>query len=213
MLVRLPEMPNVVVDFHSLPSNAAILLSLFFALFLLLVVHAAYSLIREYIIIRTKQQLDQKKGRSSLVAQEQGASLPPSSLKALELSTTSPTKVERVRVSASALEKQQARTPPGAPGKGNWRSGMFSWFKWDTSLPTSLRTSRNDVMNGRGAGVSPLTVAAPPREAPPPQAPKLQRARSWRQITRSGPAFETPVPAMYQTDMPASMAKIIMSRH
>ncbi|KAF8351968.1 hypothetical protein F5887DRAFT_1068342 [Amanita rubescens] len=64
--------------------------------------------------------------------------------------------------------------------------------------------------------VSQMRITAPPRaEAPqnPSQAPQLHRGQSWSQVRRPGPAFETPLPALYQTEVPVSMAKIIMSRH
>jgi len=37
--------------------------------------------------------------------------------------------------------------------------------------------------------------------------PQQQRGR------RPGPAFDHPLPALYQSDVPVSMAKMIMSRH
>ncbi|KAM6489176.1 hypothetical protein JOM56_015346 [Amanita muscaria] len=80
-----------------------------------------------------------------------------SSSRALELSTTSPSGlssspspspspshalsvVDQVWWKAPKSKAAGAHTARGR--KGNWRSGMFSWFKWDTSLPTSFRMAK-----------------------------------------------------------------------
>jgi len=72
-----------------------------------------------------------------------------------------------------------------------------SWFwgliKWD-SLP-ALPSVRNRI---NGVSMS---------ETERGWQPQQQRGR------RPGPAFEHPLPALYQSDVPVSMAKMIMSRH
>ncbi|KAF8624688.1 hypothetical protein AX17_007019 [Amanita inopinata Kibby_2008] len=220
MLVRLPaKMPNVVVDLSTLPSsftlpsNSTILLSLFTALAFLLLVHAAYVVLHAYIL-RAKGRFDVK--RVLLVVPGQGTSSPSS-----QPSQVQSEKVERAQVTASALE-QQTRTPSATQGK--WNTGLHKWFRWDNlqvALPVSLTLPRSEVMKGRsigmGIGVSSIgTMSAPPRadddktQQQTLQQPSLQ---VWQQTRRAGPAFESPLPAMYQTDVPASMAKMIMSRH
>ncbi|KAF8625083.1 hypothetical protein AX15_005564 [Amanita polypyramis BW_CC] len=215
MLVRFPDMPSV-INFSTLPSNAAILVSLFAALVFLVLVHAAYLLVREYAH-RAKQHFEQKK--VCLVAQEQGQGV---SSPSLSLSKSEPKKIERSLVTASALE-QQTRIPV----QGKWGSGLLGWFKWEKTLPVSLSGApRSSVVKGsavppaRGPAVvmRQVHMSAPPRPGSetsqqPPSAPHPNRGQTWQQVRRSGPAFETPVPTLYQTDVPASMAKIIMSRH
>lgn len=127
---------------------------------------------------------------------------------------------------SSSLEKQtliqeqpksieQTSSSSSSPSPWGW-----SLFTWDSipTLPISFKVGENN-MKGRGVGL----VAS----QPPPSQP-------WPRGRRSGPAFEQPrmslclsdllllllitmfyhpVPAMYQTEVPVSMAKMIMSRH
>ncbi len=193
MLVRLPDMPSVahlsaIPASLPIPSNTALLVSLFAALLLLVAVHAAYVLVREHVR-SAKLHFEQKKG--SLAAREQGVSPPPAK--------PEPETVERTPVTASALE-QQTRMPE----QGKRGSGLFSWFKWENTLPLSMSVRWSDVVKVRDTTASPapamsqvsqMCITAPPRaEASqnPSQAPQLHRGQSWNQVRRPGPAFETP---------------------
>ncbi|PFH48935.1 hypothetical protein AMATHDRAFT_41902 [Amanita thiersii Skay4041] len=224
MFVRFPaKMPSVVVDLSSLPSsfdlpsNSTILLSLFAALTFLVLIHVIYVVVRAYIL-RVKQRFGQKQKSALLVAQEQGGS---SSSSALPSSKSQPNSVERSSVSASALE-QQARAPKVVQGK--WNIGLFNWFRWDNlqlTLPVTLTMPGSDNVKSRGVGMGigvtapPVNLSAPPRSSDEKtqQQGQQQPSQTWQQGRRAGPAFESPLPALYQTDVPASMAKIIMSRH
>ena len=167
----------------SLPSNTAILVSLFVALLLLVLAHAAYVLIHEYVR-RAKLHFEQKK--TSLVAREQGVSSAPAKPET--------GKVEHSPVTASALE-QQARMPT----QGKRSSGLFNWVKWENTLPFAMSARQMvqiDAVKGRDApAMGQLRITAPPRpESPqnPSQVPQLHRGQSWQQVRRPGPAFETP---------------------
>jgi len=89
--------------------------------------------------------------------------------------------------------EQQSSSSSSSPTSWGW-----SLFTWDSlpTLPISFKVDENN-MKGRGVGLA---------AQPPPSQP-------WQRGRRSGPAFEQPLPAMYQTDVPVSMAKMIMSRH
>ena len=188
MLVRLPDMPSVahlsaLPSSFSLPSNTAILVSLFVALFLLVLAHATYLLINEHLR-RAKLHFDQKK--ASFLAREQGASPAPAKHEA--------GKVERTPVTASALE-QQTRIP----AQGKRGSGLFKWFKWDNSLPLAMSARQRDAVKGRdvpaSSGPAMSQFTTPPRSETvqnPSQVPQLHRGQSWQQLRRPGPAFETP---------------------
>lgn len=110
-----------------------------------------------------------------------------------------------------SVEREALRSSSPSPSRG-W--GCFRWDNLPT-LPVSLKLNEND-MKGQGVGFA------------PPTPPERSAAQPWR---RAGPAFESPrmscgypnrflfsnavlsVAAMYQTDVPVSMAKMIMSRH
>lgn len=118
----------------------------------------------------------------------------------------------------SLIQEQPKNVEQQLPSSSSssWGLGFFRWDNLPT-LPVSLKINEND-MKGRGVG-----FVAPQRPA----------AQPWRSGRRAGPAFESPrkffgfddrigltnfslcflVPAMYQTDVPVSMAKMIMSRH
>ncbi|KAK2460874.1 hypothetical protein APHAL10511_007344 [Amanita phalloides] len=190
-----------------LPSNPVILASLFLALLALALVHCIYILFRDYLL-RAKLYAGQKK--PALVAQEQGVSSAPAKPRPQS---------EKIPLTASVLE-QQSR----GMAQGKWSSILFTWFKWESSLPISFSAPRNSVLQGRptSPATSQLHIPTPPRteasqnssqDQDQDQATQLHRGPSWHQARRAGPAFETPLPAMYQTEVPASMAKIIMSRH
>jgi hypothetical protein len=85
---------------------------------------------------------------------------------------------------ASDLELVQPRSP-------------FSLrLKWDV-LPISFSLSTNKQTLGEGA------------LSHPENTPVHWQVKSGK----LGPAFVTPLPAIYQSDVPVSMAKMIMSRH
>ncbi|KXN81204.1 hypothetical protein AN958_05785 [Leucoagaricus sp. SymC.cos] len=109
--------------------------------------------------------------------------------------SSSPEKQTLVHEQQKNVE-QQSSASSSESSKSSWGLGFFTWENLPT-LPVSLEVNEND-MKGRGVG-----FVAPQR---PP-------AQSWQPGRRSGPAFERPVPTMYQTDVPMSMAKMIMSRH
>ncbi|GLB39683.1 hypothetical protein LshimejAT787_0701930 [Lyophyllum shimeji] len=90
-------------------------------------------------------------------------------------------------------ESRQRRT--------SWAWGLLTLERLPTfSLPVSLTMGQSDS-NGRGVGMQQKRAEAPSQPWQPP------RSR------RGGPTFETPLPALYQSDVPVSMAKMIMSRH
>jgi len=81
----------------------------------------------------------------------------------------------------------------------------FDWsssIRWEglsqLSLPVSLSVADNEMVGstvGKGMGVATELVKF-----------------DW-QMRRSRPTFDTPPPALYQSQAPLSMAKLIMSRH
>ncbi|KIJ99711.1 hypothetical protein K443DRAFT_132947 [Laccaria amethystina LaAM-08-1] len=78
----------------------------------------------------------------------------------------------------------------------------FGWglIRWDSlpALPLSLAAASASI---KGSGVGMGAGVATGKSA-------------WRQQNRGpGPTFEHPSPALYQTHVPVSMAKMIMSRH
>ncbi|KAG6827716.1 hypothetical protein H0H92_010689 [Tricholoma furcatifolium] len=81
--------------------------------------------------------------------------------------------------------------------RSSWAWGLLRWDRLP-SLPVSLTIPRNET-NGVGVGMQ--------EKRPLPQPWQPVRGR------RGGPAFETPLPAIYQSSEPLSMAKMIMSRH
>ncbi|KAF7762093.1 hypothetical protein Agabi119p4_8686 [Agaricus bisporus var. burnettii] len=106
-------------------------------------------------------------------------------------SSLSQEKRKLVGIQTENAEQEESQSSPSSPTSRGW-----ACFKWDNlpTLPVSLKLNEND-MKGQGVG-----FVAQQRSA----------AQPWR---RTGPAFESPLPAMYQTDVPVSMAKMIMSRH
>ncbi|KAL9709230.1 hypothetical protein Ac2012v2_007584 [Leucoagaricus gongylophorus] len=90
------------------------------------------------------------------------------------------------------VEQQSASPPSSLPRRLN----LFSWRNLP-ALPVSFKLNESDM---KGQGV----------DFVPPQQPIVQ---PWQPGRRKGPAFEHPLPAMFQSDEPVSMAKMIMSRH
>lgn len=93
-----------------------------------------------------------------------------------------------------------------------WR--LFAWEGLPVSLPITLTAPLNATTVGRGVGV---TAGIPPVLSSPPRSSVANHARSQSEKPvswhRCGPSFEQPVPAIYQSQEPLSMAKLIMSRH
>ncbi|ESK87987.1 hypothetical protein Moror_10834 [Moniliophthora roreri MCA 2997] len=96
---------------------------------------------------------------------------------------------------------------------------LFIWDGLPLSLPVTLTAPRNTTV-GKGVGVSasvaPVsrTSSPPPPPPPPPRGPINQsQPQPVMSQSRRGPSFEQPLPAIYQSQEPISMAKMIMSRH
>ncbi|RDB17391.1 hypothetical protein Hypma_001680 [Hypsizygus marmoreus] len=96
-------------------------------------------------------------------------------------------------------EKTVQRSEEPRQRRSSWAWGLLTWDSLPT-LPVSLAMSETES-NGRGVGLQSKRVEGP--------------TQNWQQprVRRSGPAFESPLPALYQSEVPVSMAKMIMSRH
>ncbi|KAE9402720.1 hypothetical protein BT96DRAFT_974132 [Gymnopus androsaceus JB14] len=75
-----------------------------------------------------------------------------------------------------------------------WRSFLSTWD--GVNLPVTLIAPPTNTVVGRGIGINGAVLG-----------------KQMSQPVRSGPAFEQPLPAIYQSKEPVSMAKMIMSRH
>ncbi|TFK31552.1 hypothetical protein BDQ12DRAFT_729459 [Crucibulum laeve] len=84
----------------------------------------------------------------------------------------------------------------------SWGWGFLTWESLP-ALPVSLTMSEHGA-KGRGVGLGAGSMLAKQQQ---------QTQNMQQQWQRRGPAFERPLPALYQTEVPASMAKMIMSRH
>ncbi|KAF8225738.1 hypothetical protein L208DRAFT_1408115 [Tricholoma matsutake] len=93
----------------------------------------------------------------------------------------------------------------GAPQRqqrSSWASTLPTWDALpNLTLPVSFTVTETRMI-GKGVGLRKKTSEPPAQEWQPPT-----------RIRRSGPAFESPLPAIYQSEVPVSMAKMIMSRH
>ncbi|KAF9528909.1 hypothetical protein CPB83DRAFT_835397 [Crepidotus variabilis] len=99
-------------------------------------------------------------------------------------------------IKGSSLNNNSVEQEKG--GRKTLSSAFLGLIKWD-SLP-SLPLPR------RGNGAQSMSETERGRWTSQPQSSRTQ--------TRSGrPAFQHPQPAIYQSDVPVSMAKMIMSRH
>jgi len=99
-------------------------------------------------------------------------------------------------------QQPQQKVESGAHTRSSWGWKLLTWGSVPT-LPISLRMPVSEVKSqavGLGVGVMSNNASKRPGER-----------QTWQQ-PRRGPAFEQPLPALYQTE-PASMAKMIMSRH
>jgi hypothetical protein len=108
-------------------------------------------------------------------------------------------------------QRQNAVSSEAIHSRGYIRKAWSLIWKWErvhAALPISL-TIRDEMVGvpvGKGAGVGLSAGASISRSEMGMQQPNWQHKRS-------GPAFESPLPAIYQSEVPVSMAKMIMSRH
>jgi len=110
-------------------------------------------------------------------------------------SRTSPS-LEKQTLIQERPKNVEQQSSSSSSSTSSWGWSLFTWDNLPT-LPISFKVDENN-MKGRGVGLA-------ASQSPPSQ--------PWQRGRRSGPAFEQPLPAMYQTDVPVSMAKMIMSRH
>ncbi|KAF9011733.1 hypothetical protein BDQ17DRAFT_785130 [Cyathus striatus] len=100
-------------------------------------------------------------------------------------------------------------SPTQQQKRSSWGWGLITWDRLP-SLPLSLSAKPvTTEMRGRGVGLRSGPSSMPTQQLQQQQ--PMQQVQSWQ--SRRGPAFERPLPAIYQTEVPASMAKMIMSRH
>ncbi|KAG5730439.1 hypothetical protein E4T56_gene15768, partial [Termitomyces sp. T112] len=105
---------------------------------------------------------------------------------------TQPQKQAQIQVEGKAADSSEGSRQHRSP----WPWRRFTWGSLP-SLPVSLAVPGNET-HGKGVGM---------QEKRSPQPWQTVRGR------RGGPTFETPLPALYQSKEPLSMAKMIMSRH
>jgi len=91
-------------------------------------------------------------------------------------------------------------------------SWLWGLVKWDQlpAFPLEAPSVQNSNV-GQGASVG-MSEKRGWFHVPQPQQAATRRPPVVS-IRRPGPAFDRPLPAVYQSDMPVSMAKMIMSRH
>ncbi|KAF8961488.1 hypothetical protein BDZ97DRAFT_1828495 [Flammula alnicola] len=104
---------------------------------------------------------------------------------------------------------------PSADSKTVVKKETTTWFwglvKWD-SLP-SLPVVRSATA-GRGRGVGGVSMSETERGRWHSQQQQQHSQQEMQQQgRRPGPAFDHPLPALYESEIPVSMAKMIMSRH
>jgi hypothetical protein len=105
------------------------------------------------------------------------------------------------RISPSSNSNDNGPSTYGVLSNWGW---SWKWEGLPLSLPVSLSISEKDCP-GVGVGVG---VAAAIQ-----QQQQLQPVNMTWQTRRRSPGFEPPLPALYDTQLPISMAKMIMSRH
>ncbi|KIK68205.1 hypothetical protein GYMLUDRAFT_68086 [Collybiopsis luxurians FD-317 M1] len=93
-------------------------------------------------------------------------------------------------------KEQKSEKGPVQVQSRSWRS--FLGGLDSVNLPVTLTASSSSTVVGRGVGLNGAVLGK--------QVPMSQPVRS-------GPTFEQPLPAIYQSKEPLSMAKMIMSRH
>ncbi|KZP17366.1 hypothetical protein FIBSPDRAFT_957191 [Athelia psychrophila] len=115
-----------------------------------------------------------------------------------------------VAVSTSDNDEKDNRTDNESAQSGPTNRSRWSWsWRWQglrLSLPVSLTISEKDHPE-TGAGMG---VAAALRQQ---QQQMQQRPMIWHAPRQRSPGFEAPLPALYDTPVPVSAAKLIMARH
>jgi len=114
--------------------------------------------------------------------------------------------------STDADEKGVAvhRTPSNGTSLEKSWNWSWQWERMNLSLPVSLSMGEKDCPGiGGGTGVA---VALQEQERHQRQQPTHTPKARW-QTHRRNVGFEPPLPALYDTPVPMSMAKMIMSRH
>ncbi|KAJ2919742.1 hypothetical protein MD484_g631, partial [Candolleomyces efflorescens] len=183
------SMNDVDLTLSALPASSTILLSMV-AVFVLL------SFVRA-LVIGLREHLDFVKGRKA--QQDTKTFSSPAA------SSSSPSSSEKFNNAAPRAQMEQRPT-------SSWLWGLI---KWDTlpafPLAPSLHHTHVSAGIGRGVGVG-MSEKQGWLLQPQPQQAALQRPVL---TTRrpGGPAFERPLPTLYQSEVPVSMAKMIMSRH
>ncbi|KIM82830.1 hypothetical protein PILCRDRAFT_457763 [Piloderma croceum F 1598] len=94
----------------------------------------------------------------------------------------------------------------GAMSTWSW-SWSWRWEGLPVSLPVSLAVTEKD-WPGASAGTGVAAAMQQQQQSQQRQPPKM----TWQKHRRS-PGFVSPLPALHNTPVPASMAKMIMSRH
>jgi hypothetical protein len=94
-------------------------------------------------------------------------------------------------VRESKLQTSEKESPEH---RRTWRNILNRWDA--VNLPVTLTAPASSAVVGHGVGLNGAVLEKP--MSPP---------------IRSGPTFEQPLPAIYQSKEPLSMAKLIMSRH
>ncbi|KAF6746010.1 hypothetical protein DFP72DRAFT_1050974 [Ephemerocybe angulata] len=181
------SMTDVDLTLSALPSSSTILLSMVAVFVLLSFVRALFIGLREHLaFVRTRKA----NNNTSFVSVSTTAPAPSSTT-----STSSPS--EKASTGTAAVAPPRPRS--------SWLWGLV---KWDTlpAFPVDVTTAaspRAHLAIGSGAGVM------------GEKWPQMQQANARRApvVRGPGPAFERPLPTLYQSDMPVSMAKMIMSRH
>lgn len=100
------------------------------------------------------------------------------------------------------VEKAVERSDDAKQRPGSWKWSLSSWKAVSVpslSLPLSLAPIDKDSVR-RGVGMQGKSETRRHEHWPAPR------------VRKGGPTFETPLPALYQSE-PLSMAKLIMSRH
>ncbi|PPQ68383.1 hypothetical protein CVT25_007921 [Psilocybe cyanescens] len=136
-----------------------------------------------------------------------------SSIRAALLYVRPPTWTEgRKRVSFVAIVKQESgSTPVGASSSASETRSQGGKEKPTSKATTTAQTDVKKMSSCLWGLVKWDSLPAVPsrsgRGGWQQPSPQMQQTR------RPGPAFDHPLPALYDTQVPASMAKMIMSRH
>ncbi|KAF9555847.1 hypothetical protein CPC08DRAFT_118058 [Agrocybe pediades] len=93
---------------------------------------------------------------------------------------------------AASKEKMSAVNASEASQTKKMSSWLWGLVKWDSLPPAAAIAERGGWQ--------------------PPSSPQMQQIQR-QQTRRQRPSFEQPLPALYESQVPVSMAKMIMSRH